>query len=397
MIQETEQELVVIESLDVPKMFQPNGLDVIIDEIEAKANDFVSDISTEAGRKEVASFAFKIARSKKLVEKLGKDCASEAEKTVKNIRAERMRGVARLQEIQDQIRQPLDEYEQRERDRIQAHEKAILQIEILLKFNDFDPTAEEIKTNLDKLGEFLSVDWQEFHGRANKLISEVTGTLNARLDSRLKWEEDQKQLARLKKLEEEQKQKEHDEAIAKKAAEEAKLAAEEKARKEKEVIEKKAQQEADAAKQREFQLQQEKEAVEQAKKEAEEKAAAEKQKIEQEKYAAERLAEERKRISIVAEKKAKADAKLAEKRAKEEKEEAVIAERERLEAEQEIIEKEKQVEEDKDAKRQANKRHRKKIEDQSIYSLRDYMEKDVATKFIKEVKDGNIKNISINY
>ncbi len=55
----------------------PNGLDSIIDKIEAEAKSIDRDISTEAGRDNIRSLAFKLAKSKTFLDKMGKELTEE--------------------------------------------------------------------------------------------------------------------------------------------------------------------------------------------------------------------------------------------------------------------------------------------------------------------------------
>ena len=51
-------QLVAVESLSPIKVFSDNGLDPVIEQIEKEARSYLVDISTESGRKAVASLAY---------------------------------------------------------------------------------------------------------------------------------------------------------------------------------------------------------------------------------------------------------------------------------------------------------------------------------------------------
>ena len=65
-------ELIVLESLNPIEVFTNNGLDKIIDKIEADIKSIVTDATTKKGRDEIASLAYKVARSKTTLDDMGK-------------------------------------------------------------------------------------------------------------------------------------------------------------------------------------------------------------------------------------------------------------------------------------------------------------------------------------
>ena len=64
----TETGLIVVENINPVKLFTDGGLDEILKGIRAKLDEFVPDVSTDEGRKEIASMAHKVSRSKTLLE-----------------------------------------------------------------------------------------------------------------------------------------------------------------------------------------------------------------------------------------------------------------------------------------------------------------------------------------
>ena len=69
-----KNEIIVIndKKMTLAEIFVPNGVDKIIAEIKEKANNFVPDMTTKQGREEIASFAYKIAKTKTILDKAGK-------------------------------------------------------------------------------------------------------------------------------------------------------------------------------------------------------------------------------------------------------------------------------------------------------------------------------------
>ena len=64
-------ELIQIENLNAIEIFKVGGIDAILKTIESEVVDFIPDISTDKGRKEIASRAYKVAQSKTAIDAAG--------------------------------------------------------------------------------------------------------------------------------------------------------------------------------------------------------------------------------------------------------------------------------------------------------------------------------------
>lgn len=117
-------------SMDISpaKLFSENGLEPILNEIKKKVDEFEPDVETAGGRKEIASFAHKIAKSKTFIEKMGKELVSKQKAATKLIDNERKRSRDFLDEQRDRARKPLTEWELFEQKRI-AEEAARIELE----------------------------------------------------------------------------------------------------------------------------------------------------------------------------------------------------------------------------------------------------------------------------
>jgi len=115
----SETALVVAEKLDVAVLFTGDGMDRILKEIETKAMAHVPDISTDTGRDDIKSLAHKVARSKTLIDDLGKDTVSEWKKKAKAIDEHRKTARDFLDNLKVKVRQPLTDWEA-----IEAEKKA---------------------------------------------------------------------------------------------------------------------------------------------------------------------------------------------------------------------------------------------------------------------------------
>jgi hypothetical protein len=323
-------ELVVIDKLTPAAIFGPGGVDDILAKIAREVRSQHTDISTKAGREAVASLAYKVARSKSALDKMGKDLGESHYKSWKAITAERARIEKELDALKEEVRKPLTEWENAEKQRIEDHEKAILDMEALLDFGAGYPTAALIKERIDALAARPARQWQEFVQRASDVSLRVGKQLEDQHAAAVQREAEAAELARLRAEEIARQQKERDDRIAAEAAELARAEAEAKAKHEAEA--------------------------------AAAKAAAERERVEQEKAAALARAE-----------KAEADKKAAaEKAERDAREAAEAAERNRLaaiEQERKRVADEKAREAAETAKREADKKHRARINNEALAAI----------------------------
>lgn len=92
-------------------MFQVKTVpELLFAKIEAEVAAFKPDLSTQASRQEIASLAFKIARTKAAVDKAGLDLTEDFRKAVTTINSQRNAFKTRFQELQDRARKPLDDW-----------------------------------------------------------------------------------------------------------------------------------------------------------------------------------------------------------------------------------------------------------------------------------------------
>jgi hypothetical protein len=148
------------------ELFVPNGLDKIIAIIRREVEQFQPDISTEKGRKAIASLARKVASSKSRLEEYGKNLSAKIKVQAVGIDAERKRMRETLDELRDQARKPLDDYESAVKIRVESHEQALKDV-IELGNVPFGATVAEIEGRLSKLDEFGIRPWEEFAERAS--------------------------------------------------------------------------------------------------------------------------------------------------------------------------------------------------------------------------------------
>lgn len=228
-------ELAVIDIKNPALVFVPQGLDPLLERIEKQARSELRDISTEKGRDNIRSLAFKIRKSKAALDKMGKDLGEEFREKIKGINSERNKAVDRLEALEMEIRAPLDEFENKEKARVESHESAIKGIIDLGVIHDINHSSETIEEHIKKIGIVYNREWEEFSFRAKTEYDQVSQRLNDMLFSKKKADAEAEELERLRAAEVVRMQKERDEKIASEAAAKAKYEAEERAKEEAEA------------------------------------------------------------------------------------------------------------------------------------------------------------------
>lgn len=117
-------ELQTIVPQNALEIFQCNKAEELISKIEAEARSIVPDLSTDKGRKAIASTARKVSTSKVALDNLGKDLVSEWKTKAKGVDAERKLIRNRLDALRDEVRQPLTDWENAEKEREVAEREA---------------------------------------------------------------------------------------------------------------------------------------------------------------------------------------------------------------------------------------------------------------------------------
>jgi hypothetical protein len=353
-------DLIVLEKLTPAVIFAPGGVDDVLAKIKAEVRKTQVDISTKAGRDAVASLAYKVARSKTALDKMGKDLGDANYKAWKAITAERAKIEKELDDLRDEVRKPLTDFENAEKARIAAHEEALATIDAFTVFSTPIPTADEIALRVVALAEFEPErKWQEFGARAADALERALSVLKAMHKGAAEREAEIAELDRLRAEDLARKQKERDEKIAAEAAETARIAAENKAARE---------------------------AAEMAR-----KAEVERLLIEQEKAAALAKAAQAEADRKAAAEKAERDAKVAAEAAEKRQAAAIEAERKRVADDAAKVAAET-------AAREADKKHRAGIHNAIMLALIDLgVDKDISKGVVVALAKGAIPHTKIEY
>ena len=211
--------------------FFRNGanLDGLYNVVESKARALVADVTTKEGVSQIKSTARQIASIKKRVDDIGKDVVAELKDLPKQIDANRKKWREDMEALQDEIRKPVTEIENRQNEieEIRAtHGKLALS------------GSEEIKAAIETLDKIELTDdkWKESLEDATASVTAEKGALEVMLNAALKKEAEARELEELRKkqeeaeriireqkIREEAERKAREEAEAKAAAEKARL------------------------------------------------------------------------------------------------------------------------------------------------------------------------------
>jgi len=376
--------------IEANQIFHAENMQLLLAEIENQARSIVLDVTTENGRKEIASWAFKIAKTKTALDNAGKSLTEDWQRQTKAVNLVRKQAWDFLENLQKEVRKPLDDFEAIQEARLKEKTDRLNEIEFIKNStpSSQNPTESIIfyEKSLEKVNELLNFDWSEFSFKAEKLAEEVILILQLKIADAKQHEHEQLELTRLRKEKEERDKKDHEEKIAREAAEKAKFVAEMEAAKKAKAIREAAEAEQRRLENEKLKAEQEKIAAEEAKINAEKRA------IEAERLAKEQAqqAEERR---VAAEIKAK--------------EEAEKAAQEAIEKERLRVEEEKRRQQEEITKREADKIHRSKINHEIHVALKkaltagfctETLESDQAIDdIIEAIAKGEVPHVQINY
>lgn len=312
-----------------------------LNELKDMNSKLVFDYEDPSDNKAARSHVYKLRQTKAAVEKTRKQEKADSLEYGRRVDSEAKEIISELEKMIDIHARPIEEIENRERERKQKHIDHIEGMKAIAsqvtRQDGGALNSDDYKSSLNYLESFDISDMEEFKSDAAIIRDESIKIIKCKLSERIKYEEDQAELERLRIEQELKKQKERDEKIKKEAEDRAKAEHEEKIKLEKQASER-----------RELELQLE---IERAKKE---KAEAE-------------------RAAVDAAEKARKQAEYEEsERKRKEKEEA--------------------------EKREADRKHRGKINREAMQSFMDGgMSEDDAKLAVELIAKKSIKHVLISY
>lgn len=304
-----------------------------------------ADMSVKKNQAAVRSLAAAIPRRKTQLDNWGKELVEPLKAQAKKVDAVRKLIREELDSLRDDVRKPLTEWENAEKERIASHQEMIERIGALANAGDQELSSDDLDHRLFELDGFIFGTglWEEFEEEAVDAHKTATTKLKAMLETRKKYEAEQAELAVLREAALKREQEDRERRIAEEAAQKAEADA--KAKYEREQHQ--AQLESERRERERL------EAIEREKLAEQRAEQAEKQRIHDAEQAVirEEAAEKRRQIELkLAEEQRKLDAEAADRRAQQAAKEAEDRERARQVADQQRIEAE-------NAARLANQEH----------------------------------------
>ncbi|WP_241723039.1 hypothetical protein [Raoultella sp. HC6] len=230
-------ELAIIEIAPdmAPSIYVENGLDKFLEQIREGVNE-VPDLSTAKGRARIASLAAQVSRSKTAVEKPGRDYLKRLKEQPKVVEAELRRFVTECDQMRDEVRRPLTEWEDTEKARTEALQQRLVGLRALAEVIDatgnYLPSS-DIKARIQEAKSVVLDDsWQERAAEAGVAKDSTIQQLEVSLALAQKREHEAAELERLRKEAEEKSRLEREETIRREAADQARRDTEEQVQRE---------------------------------------------------------------------------------------------------------------------------------------------------------------------
>ncbi len=155
--------LLVIDKMTPEQIFAPGTMDPILEAIRTEVTRQAAklDISTEQNRKAIGSLAFKVTKSKTFIEGQRKSLVAAEKKRLAAIDSEGRRIWDILEGIAAEVRKPLTDWEQIDKDRVARHEAVIMALLDDAKV-PFGASAQEISATIERVTRLDTSDMQEF-------------------------------------------------------------------------------------------------------------------------------------------------------------------------------------------------------------------------------------------
>jgi len=194
--------------------------------VEAETDTLIPDVTTEKGRKAIASMAYKVAQSKTAIDDAGKGLNADAQASIKKINAARNLYKEKLEALRDKVREPLNKWDN-EQKAIQAENEIVMSRLRAFALVAHDATSKSVSDDIERLAE-IEIGEERFgddYALAIGLHESATQILCAALERLLKEEAGRAELQQLRKANEARAKKDA-EAEQQRLAEERRVEAE---------------------------------------------------------------------------------------------------------------------------------------------------------------------------
>jgi septal ring factor EnvC (AmiA/AmiB activator) len=154
-------------------------VDSVLNAVRTEVTSIVTDVSTKKGRDEIASIAYKVARSKTHLDDMGKELVADWKKRSAAVDAMRKKLRDGLDAIRDEVRAPLNEWEQTEAKRKSERMDALAKLKDHASISasnlpeySLEQLAERHNALLAAKQQLATDWWQEWKSEAERLITE---------------------------------------------------------------------------------------------------------------------------------------------------------------------------------------------------------------------------------
>jgi len=224
--------LVRIESMTPEMIFLPGTIDPLLDAIKAEIRSQKPDLTTEKGRKAIASLAYKVARTKTFIDEGRQKLVADEKKRLAAIDAEGRRIREELDSLRDEVRRPLTEWEETEKARITAHRQALADLEGCETLPALHSTA-DVEAALNRAASiYEGRDWEECTQQAIAIWQRIGVNLRVFLETAKRREAEAAELEQLRQEKADREEREQREREAREAKEREERLAREQAEKE---------------------------------------------------------------------------------------------------------------------------------------------------------------------
>ncbi len=190
-------EITVPEPKTLEAMFsKPAEIDKLLERLAKAARAHKPDLSTDTGRKAVASVAYKVSRSKTALDNAGKALTEEWRRSTALVNNERKKIEAFLDNLRDEVRKPLTDWEDAEKARVEALQERVRSSFVVPPAG---ASAAELRQRLEAI-EAIELDdsWAEYVGDAERGKLQAVMALRPALAAAEKAEADAAELEKLR-------------------------------------------------------------------------------------------------------------------------------------------------------------------------------------------------------
>lgn len=249
----TDTQLIPLETVTAADLFAgktDKQLTILVTGIEQEARKLAEglDVEKKKDRDELASIAYKVARSKTTIDNAGKDFVADLKMQAKLIDERRKATREQLDALRDEIRAPVNRWEENESARIQGYIDAVQEIREMGMMRYEEHELEELEIKRALVEDVDPSNYEEFEERCAEVRLAALATLDSSIQLRKRYDAEQAELAELRREKEERvareaqeraerEQAERDEQIRREAAEAEQRKAEEQIRQEREARE----------------------------------------------------------------------------------------------------------------------------------------------------------------